>query len=73
MEKLGWKLPPINKSRLSKKSQKEEDKMKRRLTEANQECNYWKFQIHYNKIKWVNPRIFDKRKIHFVCLLKILF
>ena len=36
---------------------------------ANQNCNDWKFQIHWNKIAWVNPRI-RISKIHFVCLLK---
>ena len=30
--------------------------MKRRLTEANQEWCDWKFQIHWNKLEWVNPR-----------------
>ena len=71
MEKLGQKLPPIRKSRSREKSEKEEDKIKIRLTEANQIWNYWKFQIHCNKIEWVSPRSRDERKIHFVCLQKI--
>ena len=37
---------------------------------ANQNWNDWKFQIHRNKIEWVNPRNFIERKIHIVCLLK---
>ena len=65
MEKLGQKLPPLKKRKLSKKSQKEEDKIKRRLTEANQEWCDWKFQIHWNKIEWVNPRIHYERKNSF--------
>ena len=36
VEKLGQKLPPLNKRKLSKKYQKGEDKIKRILTEANQ-------------------------------------
>ena len=24
---------------------------------ANQSWNEWKFQIHWDKLKWVNPRI----------------
>ena len=24
----------------------------------NQSWNYWKFQIHWNRLEWVNPRIF---------------
>ena len=62
MKKLGQKLPPLKKRKLSKKSQKEEDKIKRRLTEANQEWCDWKFQIHWNKLEWVNPRSRDERK-----------
>ena len=23
---------------------------------ANQNCNDWNFQIHWNKLEWVNPR-----------------
>ena len=25
---------------------------------ANQSWNDWEFQIHWNKLEWVNPRIF---------------
>ena len=46
VDKLCKKLQPLNKSKLSKKGQKEEDKIKRRLTEANQEWCDWEFQIH---------------------------
>ena len=68
VDKLGQKLPLLKKRNLSKKCQKEEDKIKRRLTEANQEWNDWKFQIHWNKLEFVNPRSCDERKINFVCL-----
>ena len=46
VNKLGHRLPPLKKSKLSKKSQKEGGEIKRRLTESNQYCNGWKFQIH---------------------------
>ena len=49
----------------------EENKIKRRLNEANKEQYDWKFQIHLNKLEWVNPRIHNEQKIHFVCLLKV--
>ena len=42
MKKLGQELPQLEKRRLSKKSQKEEDGIKIKLTEANQ---YLKFPI----------------------------
>ena len=35
MKKLGQKLPPLNKSKPSKKSQKEVDEINRRMTEVN--------------------------------------
>ena len=66
--KLGQKISQLKKSELSKKSQKEENKIKRRLTEDNQEWNDWKFQIHWNKLEWVNPRGRDE-KIH-LCVSK---
>ena len=37
VNKLGQKLPPLQESKLRKKGKKGEDKIKRRLTEANQE------------------------------------
>ena len=55
VKKLGQKLPPLKNRRLSKNSQKDEDEIKRKLTEADQYCNDWKFQIHCNKLDWVNP------------------
>ena len=54
----------------NKKSQKKGDEKKIKLHEANQSWNAWKFKIHWNKLEWVNPRSRDKRKNHFVCLLK---
>ena len=61
MNKLGQKLPPLKKSILSKRYQKEEYEIKIRLTEANQYWNDWNFQIHWNKLEQVNPRRLDKR------------
>ena len=65
MIKLVQKLPPLNKSRLSKKSQEKEDEMKIKITKANQACNDWKFQIHWNALEWVNPRIRYEQRIFF--------
>ena len=70
MEKLSQNIPSLEKSKLSKRSQKEEDEINKRLTDANQMWNDWKFQIYWNKIEWVNPKSRDERKIHFVCLQK---
>ena len=45
MEKLGQKLPPLKYRKLGKKGNQEDDKIKRRRTEANQEWCDWNFQI----------------------------
>ena len=70
MEKLGQTLTTLNKRKPSRKKQEEENEINRKLTMANQEWCDWKFQIHWNKLEWVNPRSCDERKIHFVCLQK---
>ena len=36
----------------------------------NQIWNYWKFQIHWNNIEWLNPKIVVKERIHFVLHLR---
>ena len=41
---------------------------------ANQNLNDWKFQIHYNKIWWVNQRTrIEQKNSIFVCLIKDMF
>ena len=57
--------------KFSKKSQKEKDKTRCRLTEANQEWYYLEFHIHWNKIEWVYPRICDEIKNPF-CVSSIV-
>ena len=65
MKKIGHNLPTIKKRKLIREKQEEENKIKRRLTEANQEWCDWKFQIHWNKLGWMDPRIRDERKNQF--------
>ena len=59
MNKLGQKLPPLKKRKLTKNPKKEEDEINRK---AYQYWNDWQFQIHWNKLEWVNPRSRDERK-----------
>ena len=33
-----------------------------------QSWNYWKFQIHWNKLEWVNPRSRDEQKKSILCI-----
>ena len=47
---------PLKKRKLGKKSQKMEDEIKINLQLANQNWNDCTFQIHWNKLEWVNPR-----------------
>ena len=68
MEKLGQKLPTLKKGKLNQKKE-EENTIKRRITEASQKCCDWKFQIHWNKLEWVNPRRRYERKSIF-CVFK---
>ena len=60
MNKLGQKLQPPKKRKLSTPPPKEEDEIKIILAEANQYWNGWKFHIHWNRLEWVNPRIRDE-------------
>ena len=56
MNKLNEKLPPLKKQKLSKKAQEKEDEIKINMKMENQSWNDWKFQIHWNKLEWLNPR-----------------
>ena len=53
-------LPPLRRSKLSKKSQDKEDEIKK-LYEDNKWWNDWKLQLHWHKLEWVNPRSQTKR------------
>ena len=61
-------LTPLRKQKLSKKAQEKDDKIKRKLHPANGNCNYWKFQLHWNKLDWVDSRskIKIKKPIRFL-------
>ena len=37
-------------------------KLKKKLYTDNSNCNYWKFQLHWNKLEWVNPICKIKRR-----------
>ena len=56
MNKSNEKIPTQKKRKLSKKSQEKENKIKINLKMADQNWNERKFQIHWNKLEWVNLR-----------------
>ena len=58
--------------KLSKRAQEKEDEIKRKLHKDNQDWYYWKIQIHWNKIEWVNPRNRNEQKSQF-CVSSKLF
>ena len=54
-------LPPLKRSKLSKRSQQKQDEIHEKLYEANKWWDDWKFQLHWNKLEWVNPKTLIKR------------
>ena len=60
-EKIIKVLPPLRRPYLSKKSQHKEYEIEK-LNEANIYWNACKFQLHWHKLEWVNPRSQIKRK-----------
>ena len=48
-------LPPSSRSTLSKKNHKIRRMFFFKLYEANKWWNDWRFQLHCNKLEWVNP------------------
>ena len=60
MEKLAKGIPPFKISKLSKKAQDKQDEIQKKLYEANKCLNDWKFQLHWNKLEWVDPKISSK-------------
>ena len=56
MKKLSQNIQPLKKRKPSKRAQEKENKIKIKLYKDNQDWNDWKFQIHWNKLEWVNQR-----------------
>ena len=54
-------LPPLKRTKLSKKSQERQDEIQKKLYEVNRWWNDWKFQLHWNKIERVNTKSNPKR------------
>ena len=59
-EKCARGLPPMKRTKLSKKAQDRHDLIKK-LYEYNRWCNDWKLQLHWNKLEWVDPKSTPKR------------
>ena len=53
LKKCARGLPPLNRTKLSKKAQDRHDIIKKKY-ESNRWWNYWRFQLHWNKLEWVD-------------------
>ena len=60
-EKCARGLPPLKRKKLSKKAQESQDYIQKKLYESNRLWNDWKFQLHWNKLEWVDPKSTPKR------------
>ena len=61
MEKSARGLSPLKRTKLSKKAQKRQDVIQKKLYEANRRWNDWKFQLNWNKLEWVDTKYNPKR------------
>ena len=59
-ENISKGLPPLRGSTLSKNHKIRKMKFKK-LNEANNRWKDWRFQLHWKKLEWVNPRSQTKR------------
>ena len=60
-EKCVRGLPPLKRTKLSKKSQERHDYIQKKLYASNRWWNDWKFQLHWNKLEWFDPKSTPKR------------
>ena len=61
LEKCAKGLPPLKITKLSKEAQNRDDIIKNKLFQSNRWWNYWKFQLHWNMLEWVDPKSTPKR------------
>ena len=58
-------IPPLKRTKLSKKSQERQDEIQNKLYEVNRWWNDLKSQLHWNKLEWVGPKSNPKIFKHF--------
>ena len=73
MRKMTKGLPPLRIKKLNIKSQQKDDEIKKKIYTAKRNWNDWKFQLHRNKLEWVNTIIKIKRKNLFSFLKVIIY
>ena len=60
LEKSARRLTPLKRTKLIKKAQERQDYIQNKLHESNRWWNDWKFQLHWNKLEWVDPKYTPK-------------
>ena len=60
LKKCARGLPPLKRTKLSKKEQERHYYIKNKLYESNRWWNDCKLQFHWNKIEWVDPKSTSK-------------
>ena len=61
MWKVAKGLTPLKRSKLRKKSQEKQDEIQIYIYISNKWRNDWMFQLHWNKIEWVDPKTIKNR------------
>ena len=56
MEKSARGRPPFKRTKPSKKAQESQDVIQKKLYESNRWWDDWRFQLHWNKLEWVDPK-----------------
>ena len=54
-------LPPLKKTKLSRKTQERQDEIQKKLYEVNRLWNDWKLKLYWNKLEWVGLKYNPKR------------
>ena len=54
-------LPPLKRTKLSKKAQERNDLVKNKLLQSNMWWNGWRFQLYWKILEWVDPKSTTKR------------
>ena len=73
LKKCDKGLPPYKRTKLSKKEQKRDDHILKKLYESNRWWNNWIFQLHWNMLEWVDPKSTPKRVKPFSVSSKMLY
>ena len=61
MEKSARGLPPLSRTKLSKKAQESQYEIQKKIYESNKWWNDWIFKLHWKRLEWVDPKSNPKK------------